>query len=119
MTMTSAILYYGSGWAAAKKAEVRKNARDDGNGGKRWCYTAMIERPFHIGSGWKRGDEIELVIKDGDGKRLHYHAVVEGMARSGTTKILLTSAGNADTEVVQAVIKKIGELNNGRTGIAR
>ena len=117
--MSNAVAYHTCGWAASNKVEVKKTPRDDGNGGKKWSYFVMMDKPFHVGEKWKPGDALELVVKSEDGKKMGYTGVVEGLARSGTTKILLTSSAITDADKIKEIITKIAEQQNGRTSFTR
>jgi hypothetical protein len=112
--MAKGVFLHENGWAASSEIRLKQTIR-----GNKKVFFIEVVAPFHTGEKWQKDVKVDALIITNNGEKHHYDGLVEGMARNGMTKILLTSAGNADKEKIKTVYTKIGEFNHGRTSIAR
>ena len=104
-TMASLIIYHEKGWAACLDADLKKTERPTGDGKLRRVWIVMARNVFAIGENAPINSEVTALVKTPDGKKLQYTARIEGRAKNGNTKLLLTSGG--DETKVSETVKKI------------
>lgn len=115
--MASGIVYYKTGWMASLDVDLKSMGRPTDDGKYKKVYIVMVRNAFEVGERAPISGDIDILIKTEDGKKLHYSGVIEGRAKNGNTKILLTSGGSEAK--IKEIITKIGEQQNGRTSFTR